>query len=362
MTPAPTHTTLPTPNSWYAVAFSDELKAGGVLARTVAERDLVVFRTASGVACAFDAYCPHLGAHLGIGGKVVGETLRCPFHAFRYDTAGVCVATGYGTKPPPTARASVWPIREVDGIVFVYYDCLGRPPTWEPPALETAGWTPLIHRVFDLHDHAQETVENSVDLGHFAIVHGYSEMTERGEPVIEGARFQTAYSAGRPAPVLGRFGATVRFDFAIDLHGLGCSIVTIGVPSYGVTARLFVLATPTVKERINLALAVSLREIEDPARMHPLARLLPHQMLQGLIARMIHQSVVHDARQDFVIWEHKRYTQPPALAQGDGPIGKFRLWARQFYAQPDVVAPVSDEPGHKRAPATLSDAMATPAD
>lgn len=55
-----------------------------------------------------DAYCPHLGAHLGIGGTVEGETLRCPFHAFRFDTGGVCVATGYGTKPPPTARARVW--------------------------------------------------------------------------------------------------------------------------------------------------------------------------------------------------------------------------------------------------------------
>jgi phenylpropionate dioxygenase-like ring-hydroxylating dioxygenase large terminal subunit len=73
-----------------AVAFSDERKPGGVAARIVAEQDLVAFRTASGVACAFDAYCPHLGAHVGIGGKVVGETLRCPFHAFRYDTAGAC--------------------------------------------------------------------------------------------------------------------------------------------------------------------------------------------------------------------------------------------------------------------------------
>jgi nitrite reductase/ring-hydroxylating ferredoxin subunit len=342
------HSTLPTPNSWYAVAFSDDLKPGGVLARMVAERDLVVFRTAAGAACAFDAYCPHLGAHMGLGGRVEGETLRCPFHAFRYDTTGRCVATGYGTKPPPTARAGVWPLREVDGIVFVYYDSQGRPPAWEPPALETHGWTPLIHRTFDLHDHAQETVENSVDLGHFAIVHGYSEVTVRSDPVIDGAHFQTAYSASRPMPVLGRFGARVRFDFEIDLYGLGCSIVTIGVPSYGVTARLFVLATPTVKDRIDLALALSLREIDDPARVHPLARIVPRSLLQGFIARTIHQGIVHDARQDFVIWEHKRYTHRPTLAQGDGPIGAFRLWARQFYAQPEPVAAIEkaeDAPG-----------------
>jgi nitrite reductase/ring-hydroxylating ferredoxin subunit len=354
--------TLPTPNSWYAVAFSDELKPGGVLARNVAGHDLVVFRTVSGEACAFDAYCPHLGAHMGIGGRVVGETLRCPFHAFRYDTVGACVATGYGTKPPPTARARVWLVREAAGVIFVYYDCLGLPPAWELPTLETHGWTPLIHRFFDLHDHVQETVENSVDLGHFAIVHGYTHMTERSDPVVDGAHFRTAYSANRPMPVLGRFGARVRFDFTIDLYGLGASIVTIGVPSYGVTARLFVLATPTAPERINLALAVSLREIEDPSRVHPLARLLPRQALQGLIARIVHQSVVHDARQDFVIWEHKRYIHLPALAQGDGPIGKFRFWARQFYTQPEVVAGASEAAWTESAPSRGSDTITTPVD
>jgi nitrite reductase/ring-hydroxylating ferredoxin subunit len=359
---------LPTPNSWYAVAFSDELKPGGVVARTVAEQDLVVFRTASGVACAFDAYCPHLGAHMGFGGKVVGETLRCPFHAFRYDTAGACVATGYGTKPPPTAHAHVWPVREEAGVVFVYYDSLGGPPTWELPILEMKSWTRLHHRVFDLHDHAQETVENSVDLGHFAIVHSYSGVTVRSEPAIDGAHFQTAYGASRPLPVVGRFGAMVRFEFRIDLYGLGCSIVTIGVPSYGVTARLFVLATPTSKDRINLALAISLREMKDAGQVHPLARLLarllPRQALEGLIARIIHQSVVHDARQDFVIWEHKRYTQPPALAHGDGPIGKFRIWARQFYTQPEMVADASDELTQELASGISAEhnAMAAPAD
>ena len=42
-------------------------------------------------------------------------------------------------------------------------------------------------------------------------------------------------------------------------------------------------------------------------------------------------SLVHDARQDFAIWQHKRYLSAPALAAGDGPIGKYRAWARQFY-------------------------------
>src|SRR5215467_3099159 len=132
---------LPIPNSWYALGFSSELKHGAVLTRTLAEHELVLFRTRSGRACVMDAYCPHLGAHLGVGGRVEGETIRCPFHAFRFDTAGSCVATGYGTKPPPTAQARLWPLSEVNYIRFGYYDSKYQAPTWEPPALDWDDWT-----------------------------------------------------------------------------------------------------------------------------------------------------------------------------------------------------------------------------
>lgn len=323
--------TLPIPNSWYAVAFSSELKPGTVLSRTLAGQELVVFRTRSGQPCALDAYCPHLGAHMGIGGKVDGETIRCPFHDFRFDTGGACVATSYGTKPPPTARAKVWSLREVNGVVFVYYDSQDLPPTWEPPTLNCDGWTTPIFEVFDLRDHPQETVENGVDIGHFAVVHGYSTVDLRQDLLIEGPRFHVSYAARRPMPYLGALGARVEFEFELNIHGLGFSLVNVRVPKYSINARMFILARPTVAERIDLALALSLKEIERPGDVHPLARLAPRRALTSVIARAIHQGLIHDAKQDFVIWQNKRYVQPPALAEGDGPIGKYRVWARQFY-------------------------------
>lgn len=48
------------PNGWYLIAYSEELAA---------------FRGEFGRVSVFDAHCPHLGAHLGIGGRVVGDTL-----------------------------------------------------------------------------------------------------------------------------------------------------------------------------------------------------------------------------------------------------------------------------------------------
>lgn len=342
---------LPIPNSWYAVAFSSELKPGAVLARTLAEHEIVLFRTRSGRACVMDAYCPHLGAHLGVGGTVEGETIRCPFHAFRFDTTGTCVATGYGTKPPPTARARVWPLREVNGILFAYYDSRNEAPSWEPPALDCERWTAPIFEVFDIHDHPQETVENGVDIGHFAVVHGYSTVQLRQDLRIDGPEFHVSYAAQRPMPGLGFLGAMVDFEFALSIYGLGLSLVNVRVPKYGIEARLFVLARPTVKERIDLALALSLKEIEHSGQVHPLARVLPRQLLTNVIARTIHQSLVHDTKQDVVIWERKRYIHPPALAEGDGPIGKYRIWARQFYhEQPLALA----DGGHDDAAAVVA--------
>lgn len=326
-------TELPIPQSWYAVAFADELAPGALLTRKIAGGDVIVFRTRSGRVGVSDPFCPHMGAHLGFGGTVEGEEIRCPFHGFRFDASGACTATGYGTKPPPGARLRMWPCREVNGIVFVWYDPHGAAPHWAPAPLETAGWTPLIHTTFALRDHVQETVENGVDIGHFGIVHGYTDVRMLRDLAMDGPRFTVSYAARRPMPVFGRLGAQVSFTFDLCISGLGYSLVTTTVEGMDITTRLFILATPTEPGRIALRLALSLREISRPERLHPLATLLPRSLLNLIVARTILAALAHDVRQDIPIWENKRYLERPYLAEGDGPIGRFRQWTRQFYPE-----------------------------
>lgn len=56
----------------------------------------MVFRTESGEAVVFDAYCPHLGANLGIGGQVKGDCIECPFHEWQFRASdGVCTHIPY---------------------------------------------------------------------------------------------------------------------------------------------------------------------------------------------------------------------------------------------------------------------------
>lgn len=43
-----------------------------------------------------------------------------------------------------------------------------------------------------------------------------------------------------------------------------------------------------------------------------------------------HEEAIRQIDEDVPIWEHKLHRTQPSLAPGDGPIMKFRRWARQF--------------------------------
>lgn len=320
----------PYPTGWYVLAFSDQLRGGRVLSRSFAGRELVLWRTRAGRAVAMDAYCPHLGAHFGHGGTVDGERLRCPFHGFCFDPDGACVATGYSSKPPPTATVATWPLRETNGMLLVWHALDGAAPAWEVPAIETRGWSAPVYRRFVLATHPQETTENSVDLGHFAHVHGYRSVRMLRDAVVDGPYLSTAYASHRTVPLLSRV-SDIHFDFEFEthIHGLGYSMVDVRVRGFDIRARLWVLPAPIDDERITLHLAASGDGSGDG--IHPWLRPIPRRLRAAAIGRGLLLGLVADARQDFAIWQHKRYVAPPALALGDGPIGKYRTWAAQFY-------------------------------
>ena len=72
----------PYPNGWIQIAWSWELPPGQVRSLRCLGQEFVLFRGHDGKAHVLDAYCPHLGAHLGVGGTVVGNDIRCFFHGW----------------------------------------------------------------------------------------------------------------------------------------------------------------------------------------------------------------------------------------------------------------------------------------
>ena len=121
------------PMGWWSVARSHELEVGDVKAVTALDRELVLYRTESGEARVHDAYCPHLGAHLGMNGKVVGESIQCPFHGWQFGGDGKCQHIPYCDTIPARAKVQNWPTSEVNGEIYMWYHPTGAAPDREVP-------------------------------------------------------------------------------------------------------------------------------------------------------------------------------------------------------------------------------------
>lgn len=321
----------PFPTGWYAIAVSSTLKKGEMQVKRLGGEDLILFRTESGEACATEAYCPHLGAHFGYGGKVVGECLKCPFHSFEFDTQGTCTRTGYGTPAPVKAVLKTYPIQEKNGFILVYLDTTGAAPTWEVPEEENAeDWLPFKWTEWKLRSHPQETAENSVDIGHFSETHGYFDVAMLQEPTTKGAYLTAKYAMSRKN-FLGKWAKPVRIEFHAHAHGLGYSFVEAHTLNYDIRTRHYVQNIPTDDGEIILRIASKIQKIKNPQKINPLLYLIPRPLLHSILSSVVFSGYKHDVRQDFDIWENKKYIVRTPLAQGDGPIGLYRTWARQFY-------------------------------
>ncbi|NUP07226.1 MAG: Rieske 2Fe-2S domain-containing protein [Polyangiaceae bacterium] len=333
----------PFPRGWYAIGLSEEFARGQVATRQLVGKELVVFRTRQGVVSVMDPICPHLGAHMGHGGTVEGESLRCPFHGFRFGVDGTCVATGYATNPPKV-KARTWHVRENHGAVLVYFDPDGLAPTFEIPELDPTGFSPLRHKSYRFRGHPQDTTENSVDFGHLSIVHGYEQVKMRSELETRGAYLTAKYSMHRPVGLLGAGFGGVDAEFHVHVHGLGYSFVEVLVPKLGFETRNFVYATPVGEMDLELRIAISIRHLhKTPNLVRPLklaAQIGPlRRLVEAALMRQAFGAYSHDVEQDFVIWKHKQFVPRPALALGDGPVMRYRRWAEQFYRPADLGRP-----------------------
>jgi nitrite reductase/ring-hydroxylating ferredoxin subunit len=319
------------PSGWFMLALSSELTTDKVLTKRLAGRDVVLFRTESGKAVAIDPYCPHLGAHLGHGGCVKGESIVCPFHAFRFGPDGKCVATGYGTPAPPKLRAGTRPVHETHGLVMVWYGSVGEAPTFDIPDVDTTGWLAPRMKTYTMRGHPQETSENSVDMGHLGVVHGYRDVKVLRELRCDPGHLSVKYSMVRPyVPELTMLG-DVYAEFFIHVIGLGYSRVEVEVPRFGLRTRHLIFATPTDAERMELRIGFTHYAVQRPDMLPRALAALPLAALNQAMVRIGIRTFAHDVEQDFDIWNHKTYVHPPQLAVGDGPIGSYRRWAKQFY-------------------------------
>jgi len=309
---------FPIPTGWFGVAFSSDLEVGEVKAVRAFSKDLVMFRTSTGQAHVLDAHCPHLGAHLGHGGCLENDTLVCPFHAWKFDGQGTCVDVPYAKKIPPKGNLISWPVHEVNGKIMVWYDGAGRAPFWEMPTISEygdPGWTDYRCREWTIKTCNQEMAENQVDAAHFQYLHGTTHMPVTTVISKEGHHLCTQSTTGMTTP-----GGAVEGLIEVNAYGFGFTTTRFT----GIVETLLVSSTlPVESDLTEIRFAFTVRDIGKG--------------ITGGVGKAFMAEVSRQLEQDIPIWENKIFIHPPLLCEGDGPIGPFRQWAKQFYPAEELL-------------------------
>jgi phenylpropionate dioxygenase-like ring-hydroxylating dioxygenase large terminal subunit len=168
--PAPRPTAVPA--GWFVAARARALRRRP-LGATVCGVQVVLFRDGGGRAGAFEDRCPHRNAPLSEG-RVRDGTLECPYHGWRFDADGACLAVPGLARPPEgrATRATALPCVEQDGFVWVAPSGAAPPgPPRRFPLLGAPGYT-TVQNALEVRASLYRAVENVLDVPHTAYLHG----------------------------------------------------------------------------------------------------------------------------------------------------------------------------------------------
>lgn len=299
------------PNGWFAVAFADELAPGSVLSRHRLGRDLVIWRGQGAEVAVADAYCPHLGAHLG-GGCVVDDELQCPFHHWRYDMAGKCTFALRAQRIPPRAHLNLYPSMERNGLIFIWKHDRGEAPSYEIdplPEIEEGRYQRVRQHTWIVRSHPQEMMENSVDVTHFEALHRWRAKAVHWD--CDGPRYQLRIDVDTEG---------TGYQSAAAEHAEDVVSTNVG-PGFSYTRFTGSLRAIS----LNIMTPTEAGEVWNP-QVFWVDPTLPPEMGESWA-----QGFLDDYADDIPIWEQKVFRPQPALSDADGPFARYRRWYQQFY-------------------------------
>lgn len=323
---------LPIPNGWFPLCWSHELHTGEVLPVDICGEEIVLFRGRDGEARVLDAFCPHMGAHLGHGGRVMGNTVRCPYHAWQFDgSSGECTTIPYCDKIPERARLKAWEVREVNNLIYTWYHAENAPSQWEVPVLEEfngdhAGgsepedWAVPLYWTFDNPVHVQDGHENNLDPAHIVYLHGAKDVNldpDHHNFVFDedSPKMSSSYEGSLETPYGPVPGETHHENWSV-----GMGAIRMRGEGFGFT--IFFSIRPISENQIfsYVQLSSTNNVVDD---------------VGGEIMTRFEMEIPKDRQ----IWQNKVYRDKPVLCQADKPLAEYRKWVRQFYCTPDEYKP-----------------------
>ena len=108
-------------SGWYKIAQSDQISLKEALQVDNFPTQMVVWRGEDSVLRGLDLYCKHMGASLACG-EVEGNSIKCPFHNWRWAGEGHCDEIPYAKNIPSKALTRAWEIDEIDGEIYAWFD------------------------------------------------------------------------------------------------------------------------------------------------------------------------------------------------------------------------------------------------
>jgi 3-ketosteroid 9alpha-monooxygenase subunit A len=310
-------TPLPVAFSWYFVSYSEDLKPGDVKVVQYFDQEWVLFRTEGGEPGMVEPYCPHLGAHLGHGGKVEGENLLCPFHNWGYDPQGWCKHIPYAKVMPPACKKApilkALPMCEKNGIVWAWYHPHNTAPQWEIPEipeLHDPDFIKPARGAWPVNTFIQELGENGVDFAHLKYLH-HSPIMPTGHSRPDGIYWYVDIQNGY-----------------IKAQHVGPGLQILYFTKGDVVTTMISYPSPITRGSTMMRMGFTHRKYaEGTPQAKVAAAMLQEQVGQG------EEEVAGFESVDMIVWNNKVYRANPLLCDGDGAILNWRKWYSQFYVE-----------------------------
>ncbi len=158
-------------NAWYTVGLESDLDAG-LVARTIMNEPLVMFRGANGEPAALLDRCPHRQVPLSQGCLHEGQ-VQCAYHGMRFDHQGRCTHIPSQVAIPQRAQARAYPLLARHGLLFAW---MGDPERADPASIPDHSVTTAADHVGEMfYMHAKTDyrlgIDNFLDPSHVTFVH-----------------------------------------------------------------------------------------------------------------------------------------------------------------------------------------------
>lgn len=159
-------------NAWYMAAWESEIDGDALLARTIIERPILIYRLASGKGYAvMEDRCPHRFAPLSRGRRH-GDQIACGYHGLTFDAHGKCVMNPFSSRIPDAAQVCVFPAVARDSIIWFWPGDPARADTATIPDFSyMADGVPRGLGKLTMKANYELLVDNLMDLSHIEFVH-----------------------------------------------------------------------------------------------------------------------------------------------------------------------------------------------